>query len=154
MSICTSIISAESRMKVFILVLFAISLQYNSAASIENFGEIIRNDEEYLRSVSNICMATSNASPPLVQNLVYLGYFPNNKELKEFVQCVALRLGVIDENGNLDKDKTMSYIGTDNSSINDVVYELCASLTADTELDKIWVVGNCIYDTVKLFSNL
>ncbi|KAF5271765.1 hypothetical protein FQA39_LY08088 [Lamprigera yunnana] len=149
MIICTSIAIARSRMKVLILVLFAISLQYNAAVSVENFGDVIENYEEYLKGIGETCIAVSKVSPELVQGLVYEGVFPENNELKEFVLCVGLGLGIIDENGNLDKDKTMSYIGTDDAKINEAVYEKCASVTADTAIDKIWGVGTCIYNTVK-----
>ncbi|KAF5271766.1 hypothetical protein FQA39_LY08089 [Lamprigera yunnana] len=125
-------------MKVYILIFLVISLHYTSSTPANNLRTVIGSLVNYMQDIGNTCIKDSKVSPQLVRDVIYKGIFANNQELKEFVLCVALRLNIVDENGNINKDVLMAYIGTDDAKMNEIVYKQCTSLTSDAIIEKLW----------------
>ncbi|KAF5271703.1 hypothetical protein FQA39_LY08026 [Lamprigera yunnana] len=136
-------------MKAYILVLIAISLHCFAVSSDDNFDEVINNYNEYIENAKKVCVDKSGASTELVEKLIYKGDFVENIPLKQFLLCIYTELGIVDENGTIDGNKMISFIGTDDTEINKAVYEKCSNLNAESIMEKMWLVGKCTYNTVK-----
>ncbi|KAF5271698.1 hypothetical protein FQA39_LY08021 [Lamprigera yunnana] len=136
-------------MKFPVCFLITMLLQNAAANDTPDFSVVIKDYESYIKNTKDLCSVTSNADPKMVDDLLKNGIFFEDENLKKYMACIYLYLGIVNPEGIINKDTVIEYVGVDDSKIKEVIYRMCSYPKGRNVTDIVWNLIKCIFKTVQ-----
>ncbi|KAK5647191.1 hypothetical protein RI129_002083 [Pyrocoelia pectoralis] len=100
-----------------------------------------------IESITDDCITESKAKEDEVINMLDKGEFSGSQELKCFLKCVYVKLGVMNDGGEIQESGIKSQIppGFDQAKATTLI-EKCKALRADEPCETAFNVGKCLME--------